>query len=222
MIFAQTFFEFGLQEGMLTIVRAIAAIGGAVAGWFVSDLLTRLIYRISFRGATPVALLLLTKLGGAATTAALIWFFMPLGGGGGGLGWGPGQGGGPGKGPGDGSGKGKGNGEIVKDAKTEKTTKDDKKTAVSPAKLESIDIEIIDDKRYKDDGKERVFLVKRAMPALSESELDDYLKTNHAKIEVTPVLTKNSIGIGRDDNPLNKLLNLTRRYGVKTLQTKTP
>lgn len=218
MIFAQSLFDFGLQEGMLSIVRAIAAIGGAIVGWFAGDLLTRLLYRISFKGATPGSLLLVAKLGTAATLAALIWAFLPIGGGGG-LGWGPGKGGQPGKGSGDGGGKGTGATNAVK---TDVATKDEKKSPVGSIKLEAIEIEIIDAKRYQDDGKERVFLVKRTEPAFDEAGLDDYLKTNHTKIEVTPVLTRNSIGIGRDDNPLSKLLALTKKYNVKTLQTKTP
>ncbi len=218
MILAQSLFDFGLQDGMFTIVRAIASVGGAIVGWFLGDVLTRLLYRISFKGATPSPLLLVSKLASAGTLAALIWLFMPIGGNGGGFGFGPGKGGAPGKGGGEGDGKGSGP-IAVKDAKTEKTTKDDKRTPNTATKLEPVEIEIIDTKRFQDDGKDRVFLVKRAEPALSASELEEYLKTNRAKIEVTPVLTGGSItGL----NSIDILISLTKKYSVKTLQTKTP
>ncbi len=218
MIFAQSLFDFGLQDGMLTIARAIAAIGGAIVGWFAGDLLTRLLYRISFKGATPGSLLLVAKLGTAATLAALIWAFLPIGGGGGGLGWGPGKGGQPG----EGDGKGTGATNANNDAKNDKPVKDDKKTAVGASKLESVEIEIIDvnrfsnNERYKE--KECYFLVKRAEPALDKTELEDYLKTNRGKIEVTPVLTKTSAA--GTINPIGILLRLTKEYNVKTLQIK--
>ena len=98
-----------------------------------------------------------------------------------------------------------------------------KKTRRKPLDtLEPVDIEIISGLRYQDDGKFRYFLVAHKDPALSHDELDDYLKKNHAKIEVTPVLTNESIGVGRDNSPLSQLLALTKKHAVKTLATKTP
>jgi hypothetical protein len=209
--------DFGLPEYLLGIVRIIATIGGAVVGWFLCDPLTRLTYRLLYHAAAPGALLFVMK-GIGATTLALLMYFMPFGGGGGGLGWGPGMGGLPGKGPGQGGDK------IVPIAKDAKTAQEEKKSddAKSSQALQPIDIEIISGTRFQDDGKDRYFLVDHKDPALSREELDDYLKRNHAKIEVTPVLTKESLGVGRDNSPLSQLLALTKKHAVKTLTTKTP
>ena len=206
--------DFGLSEYMLGIVRIIAMIGGAVVGWFVCDPLTRLAYRLWYRAATPWLLLVFTK-GTAAATMALLLYLVPLGGGGGGLGFGPGMGGSPGKGAGQGD-------KAIAAAKDSKT--DDKKSD-DPKKdrtLESVEIEIIGVKRFQDDGKDRFFIVNHAEPALSHDELDIYLQKNHAKIEVTPVLTNDSIGVDRDNSPLSQLLALTKKHAVKTLTPKTP
>jgi hypothetical protein len=208
--------DFGLSEYMLGLVRIIATVGGAVVGWFGSDPLTRVVYRLLYRAATP-GVLLFTMKGMGATTLALLMWFLPFGGGGG-LGWGPGSGGLPGKGPGQGGAKAA---PITKDG----TTPKDEATpdpAKSTQPLQPIEIEIISGKRFEDDGKDRYFVVDHKYPALSHDELDDYLKKNHAKIEVTPVLTKESIGVGRENSPLSQLLVLTKKHTVKTLTTKTP
>jgi hypothetical protein len=220
MIFAQGLLDFGMSETVLHIVRIIASVGGAVVGWFVCDPVTRLTYRLSFRGATPGAVLVGAKLTGATTLSLLVYFFLPLGGGGG-FGWGPGQGGGPGKGPGPGGDK------VVdantKDAKETKDAKSPEKDKTPKKTLESIEIEIISRDRFIDNEKEdRFYLLNRAAPAKSLSELEDYFKKNGTKIEVTPVLTPASIGVGQEDNPLSQLLKLTKNYNVKTLQTKGP
>jgi hypothetical protein len=208
--------DFGLSEYMLGIVRIIATVGGAIVGWFGSGLLTRVGYWLWYHATTPGPLLFTLKGMGAVTLGLLMWF-MPFGGGGG-LGWGPGQGGLPGKGPGQGGNK---EAPIAKDAKT---PKDDAKTdpAKSAQSLQSVEIEIISGKLFKDDGKDRYFVVDHKYPALSHDELDDYLKQNHAKIEVTPVLTKDSIGVGRENSPLTQMKALTKKHGVKTLTEKTP
>lgn len=208
------FLDFGLPEYLLGIVRIIATIGGAVVGWFGGGWLTRLGYWLWYRAATP-GVLLFTLKGIAATSLALFMYFMPFGGGGGGFGWGPGSGGLPGKGPGQGGDK---------SAPTTKTNQDHAKTesAKSTQPLQPVEIEIIAGKLFQDDGKDRFFVVDHTYPALSPEELDDYLKKNHAKIEVTPVLTSESIGVGREKSPHSQLLALTKKNAVKTLTTKTP
>jgi hypothetical protein len=216
MIFADSLVDFILQEGVLGIVRIIATVGGAIVGWFVCDPLTRGLYRLSFRAATPGSLLLVTKLSGAAALSLLIYFYMPLGGGGGGLGWGPGMGGEPGKGKGEGGDK-----TTPSNGKdTERPADKDKSEAAkkAPLVLEPVEIEIISTKAYKKDG--RFYLIKRAGPARTLAELGDYLKQNQGTIEVTPILTRDSFDDTQPDNPLSKLLNLTEDHKVKTLQTK--
>lgn len=208
---------YDLQEGVVFIIRIIATIGGAVVGWFVCDPITRIVHRLIRRTATPGGLLFCGKALGGAALALAVWFLMPEGGGnGGGPGFGPGKGGLPSSG-----GTGGAKSEVAVNAKPD--AKIDAKDQ-APRTLESVEIEIISgklfEKLHQEDGKERFFLLKRAQPALTADELDAYLKKNHAKIEVTPILTKESIGIGGKDNPLEQLLSLTKKYHVKTLQRK--
>src|SRR5205085_2484228 len=98
------------------------------------------------------------------------------------------KGGGAGPGPGGGSGKGPGSGgdKVATDAKDAKADK----TPKSSGTLDSVEIEILGGGRFNDDGKDRFYLLKRAEPAKSLDELDDYFKKNGAKIQVTAILTK--------------------------------
>jgi hypothetical protein len=205
-------FGYDLQEGVVFIIHIIATIGGAVVGWFVCDPLTRAAYRLSFRAATPGTVLFCGKTVGGAMLALAVWIFMPDGSGGG-PGFGPGLGGLPSKG-GDNSVAG----DPAKNPNPDLKNKSDPKDK-SPQILEPVEIEIIGASLYKklfdDDGKERWYFIKQK--ACTLSELDDYLKANHSKIEVTPVLRKDSISLGRQE-----LLDLTKKYNVKTLQRKEP
>jgi len=207
-------FGFDIQEGVVFIIHIIATIGGAVVGWFVCDPITRVVYRLWKRAATPGALLFCTKSVGAAALATAVWFLMPEGGGGGGPGLGPGSGGLPSKG-GDKAGEKSGNVEPAKDAKIDAKDKTDAK---SNKPLEPVEIVVISDTLFnelmKKDGKERWYLIRNK--PYTFDELDEFLKANRGKIEVTPVLTKQSIHLGRTE-----LTDLTRKYNIKTLQTKT-
>ncbi|HZZ82402.1 MAG TPA: hypothetical protein VFE62_28140 [Gemmataceae bacterium] len=206
-------FGYDIQEGVVFIIRIIATIGGAVIGWFVCDPTTRGIYWLAKRAATPTALLFCTKTVGAMSLAAAVWILMPQGGGGSGPGFGPGPGGIPGKG-GD-KASDKATGEPAKDAKIE--PKKDRTDTKDKTPLEPVEIEIISDSMYlklKTDDKEPWYAIKGK--AYTYDELDTYLRANRSKIEVTPVLTKHSIHLGRTE-----LTDLTRKYGIKTLQFKT-
>jgi hypothetical protein len=223
MMFAQGLLDLGLSETVLHIIRIIASVAGAVVGWFACDLLTRGLYRLSFRGATPGSLLFIAKVTGAGALSLLVYFFLPLGGGGAGFGWGPGLGGGPGKGAGQGGDKAAVSDGASKDGKDAKPPAKEKIDPSSKATLESIQIEIISRDRFNyEDGKDRFYLLKREDPAISLIELEDYFKKNGTKIEITPVLTRLSIPDGEKDMPLHQLLELRKKYNVKTLQTKGP
>ncbi len=217
MLFGQGLFDFGLSEGVLHIVRIIASVGGAVVGWFVCDPLTRLLYRVSFRGATPGSLLLGTKLGGAVTLSLLIYFFMPLGGGGG-FGFGPGPGGLPGKGHGEGGSASNGIPKTRKDAKDKK----DAKTTEAPNSsehVETVEIEILGGDRVQN---KRYYLIKGSAAPFTDDELKRYFEKNHGKIKVIPVLTDESVGLDRDNNPLIKLKKLADDCKIERLPLKTP
>lgn len=219
MMFAQSFLDYGFSDSILHIVRIIAAVGGAVVGWFGCDPLTRLGYRLSYKGATPMPLLFVTKSAGAAILSILVYFYLPLGGGGG-LGFGPGAGGSPGKGPGQGGDKGLA-ATDGKDAKPPVKDKADVDGKSSKA-IETIEIEIINVKRFEDVENERYYLLRRKEPAVPLGKVEELFKKNAVRIEVAPILTRDSIGVSQDDNPLSQLLELTKKYKVKTLQTKGP
>jgi hypothetical protein len=218
MMFAQGLFDSGLQGHLLDIIRGAISVGGAFVGWFVSDPLTRLGYRITFRGPTPGWLLPWMKLSGAAAVALLVWFFLPLGGGEG-FGLGKGPGGGPGKGAGDGSGQ-----KVAADKKG-KEEKDTKEPPKTPPQLEQVEVEIVPKKDSEAVAAGRFFILRRAgkqAAPINRKELADYFEKNFARIEVIPVLTRDSIGTGPEGNPFDQLLELTREYRVKTDQPKLP
>jgi hypothetical protein len=200
--------DFGLSEGILFFVRVIATVGGAVVGWFATDPLTRLIYRLSYKGPTPGSVLFGAKFTGAVTLAILIWFFMPLGGGGGGLGWGPGLGGGPGKGPGQGGDK-TGNAQNGKDAKDAKN-----KTAKTEPEREPVKIEILGGARFVNDGEERYYQVlRKGEAARSLKELEAFLKKdNPSLIEI--VHTDDTALDNTEDSPTVRLQRLATKLDI--------
>ena len=170
-----SFPDFGLNEYLFGIVRIIAAVGGAVVGWFGSDPLTRLAYRLAFRAATPGPLLAVMKVGCALTLSLLIYFYLPLGGGGG-FGFGPGKGGVPGKGAGQGGDK---SASPTKDAKDDHKTDPAKSTRCGSAPSKSRSA--ISGKRFQDDGKDRYFVVDHQEPwPFQHAELDEYLETRNS------------------------------------------
>ena len=208
--------DFGVTESVLYVVRIIAAVGGAVVGWFLFDPLTRLCYRSVYRAPTPGPILFTTKGSAAAIFAVIVYVFIPLGGGGG-LGWGPGKGGSPGKGPGQGGDK------VVKDGPSKDGTvvgkdKDKTDTPKTPDKLEQVQIEILGGKRFEDDGKDRFYLIERKKPAVALEEVDAYLKKHEGKIIVVAVLTKDT-GIELDliGSPLDRLRKRAAEHNVKVL-----
>jgi hypothetical protein len=212
-MFAQGLLDFGLTEGVLLIVRIIATVGGAVVGWFVCDPLTRIGYRLSFRGATPGSVLLGAKLGGSATAALLIWFFMPLGGPGGGLGWGPGLGGGPGKGPGQGADKASAANGAAKDSKDTKDAKNT--TSKSADQREPLKIEILGGPRFKNDGEDRYYLLKfkETEAVRSLAEVEDYLKQHHPKL-IEIIHTEDTAVFNTEEDPTRKLQKLASKYDI--------
>ncbi len=211
MMFAISLLGFDPSETVIFFIRIIATIGAAIVGWFVCDPLTRGLYWLSTRAATPGLLLFGSKTVGSISLAILVYGVMQFVsfGNGSGFGFGPGQGGLPGQGKDSGNDK-------PSDPNAGKSPKTD--TPKGPRALEPIEIEIINGKEYKDD--DRFFLVKRTKPALSQGELEEYLKTNKDKIEVIPVMTRYSIGRGGDDPPLDQMLKLTEKHNVRTTQPK--
>ena len=192
------------------LLRVAAAIGGALVGWFGTAPLVRLLYRAAFHRPVPRWLVPWARLVGAGLFGFLIFYYLPLGGGSG-LGWGPGPGGGPGAGPGNGSANkdGKGSTDSAKPHAT------DKNVAPMPKMvLETLEIELIGGKRYKNDGLFRFYLIKRLEPAVSLDEVEDYLKKNKDRLEkdVTVVLTSESVAA--QHNAVLRLNTIIERYAL--------
>ena len=206
MIFA----ELGLLETLLQAVRIVAAVGGALVGWFLIDPFARIVHRaVSLKPISRKALLPIKVLG-AGLLGMLIYFFIPLGGGDG-IGWGPGTGGGLGKGAGDlGDAKKAEKDKLAK--KDADTKKDDVKKAV--AVRVPLEIEIISAKNYQMDG--RFYLIKRAAPALSLEQVQAYFDKNHEKIELHIIQTPDSVGT--QVGALDKLRDTASHHRIPTLE----
>lgn len=181
--------QLSLTEPLFWVLRFIAGVGGAFIGWFLTDPLTRITYRLIARQPVPGWVLPWTKMLGAATLGLLVFFFIPLGEGGGGLGWGPGQGGGPGQGK-DAGGKGTSDKTDGKKPLTDAPAKDTK----GPTKTvrEIVEIELLGGPRYPGGGK--YYLIDRRDPPRTLEEVEQYLKKRKDQIEVHVILTEQSVG----------------------------
>ena len=183
--------DFLMTDWVLNAIRIVATVAGAVIGWIVCDPVTRILYRIMVRAATPGWLLPWTKLAGAGTLATLVYFFLPLGGGGG-AGWGPGLGGSPGKGPGDGGGKAV---VVNSNAKDSKSTLEEKKKQPDKIDREVVEIEILGGTKFKNDGLKRYYKLKDTgadAHVFSYGELKQYFEQKHGKIQVRINVTDDS------------------------------
>jgi hypothetical protein len=212
--------QFGLGDAALWVLRLIAAVGGAFVGWFVTDPLARIAYRLAAHKPIPGWSLPWAKAGGAALLGLLIYLFIPLGGGPGGWGFGPGLGGGPGKGPGEG-GSGKDTGTVENRKKHEDTkVQPDAKSPTRPGEKppaavmrKPVEIEILGGTRVQDN--EHYYLLRSTGKALTLREVEQYFKENAGKLELHVVETDDS-----PDESLGILDDLTRladRYQITYL-----
>jgi hypothetical protein len=219
--------QFDLGETALWVVRVAAGIAGAFLGWFVSDPVARITYRLAFQQPIPPWSLPWVKLAGAAVVGLLVYFLIPLGGGPGGWGFGPGLGGGPGLGPGKGS-PGKDTGVAAKDAgkkndgdkppeKHETPETDNKKPAdkVPPAGTRrTVEIEVLGGKRYP--GGERYYRVLPDGNPITLKEVEGYFKEHAGPLELRVVLTEDSPDY--DIGPIEDLTRLADRYQIPYLR----
>ncbi len=215
-MFAQGFLDSIWSDSVLFFVRVIATIGGAVVGWFVCDPVTRGLYRLSFKGATPGAVLFGAKASGAAGLAVLMWIIVPtLFGGGGGFGFGAGAGGGPGQGKDKGGDK-----KIVSNGNTKdgKDSKDGKNnTPKTDPKREPLKIEILGGPRFKNDGEERFYLLKLkdADSTRSLAEVEEYVKQHPPRL-IEIIHTDDTAVFNTDEDPTRRLQKLASKYEIPT------
>ncbi|MBI1833150.1 MAG: hypothetical protein HYR84_17045 [Planctomycetes bacterium] len=231
---------FGLSENVLFIIRIIASVAGALVGWFIADPLGRVFYRTIYGGETPGSFLLGSRIIGAAIVGLLVFLFLPLGGGGG-LGLGPGLGGGPGKGKGDGGDKSNSATDPAKD-KTPKgigpqidvidihiIRRDDykeedkrcyllrdSKEAKTLAQVEDYLLDLVGVEITKRDAniENQTFRIAGSEKAIAFQTLAEKFKERSPRIEVRPIMHEDSIGRGKKDNPWDKLVALSKAYGL--------
>jgi hypothetical protein len=180
--------QLGLPAAALTVLQVIAAIGGAFVGWFISDPVARITYRLAVQKPIPGWSLPWIKLCCAALVGLLIYYFVSLGGGPGGWGYGPGLGGGPGKGAG-----GKETDAVSRDRSDDKTRADKTPPGDKAPKAvvrRPVEIEVLGGKRYP--GDERYYLLRPAAKAMTLGEVEAYFKDNGSKLELHVVLTDES------------------------------
>jgi hypothetical protein len=185
--------QFGLPEAALFVLSVIAGVGGAFVGWFVSDPVARITYRLVTGKPIPGWTLPWIKITCAVLLGLLVYFLVQLGGGPGGLGYGPGLGGGPGKGPGAG---GKDTGAATTDSGTpadKKASQDKTKSGTKPPEAvvrKPVEIEVLGGKRYP--GDERYYLLRATDKAMTIAEVEAYFKEHGSKLELHIVLTDES------------------------------
>jgi hypothetical protein len=196
---------FGLPEAALWVLRVIAAIGGVFVGWFVSDPLARVGYRLIAGKPIPGWTLPWIKITGALVLGLLVYYFIPLGGGPGGWGYGPGLGGGPGKGPGEGGGETQGKAASGKAEKQQSMAKD-KPGEKSPEAVvrKPIEIEVLGGKRYPGDN--RYYVLRSTDKAMTLLEVEGHFKEHGGKLELRIIVTSES-----PDNAITGVTDALRR-----------
>ncbi len=210
------FAQLGLSEAALWVLRVIAGIGGAFIGWFVSDPLARITYRLIAGKPIPGWTLIWIKMAGAVLLGLLVYYFIPLAGGSGGWGYGPGMGGGPGKGPGQGgtevSGSVAGGKSVQKKPGTDKEPSTQK--AAEAVVRKPVEIEVLGGTRYPGDN--RYYLLRSTGKAMALPEVEAYFKEHASKLELHIIITSDS----PDDaitGVTDALRRLANRYQIPSL-----
>jgi hypothetical protein len=189
----------GLSDYLVWTFKVIAALGGAVIGWFVGGPVIRLLVRGAFHRPAGSGTVFFGKICGAGLVGTLFFFLVGLGGdfgfgrGGGGNGSGTGTGNG-----GNGSGEKKGN------------DSEDKKGDITPKLRPILEIELLGGDRYKDD--ERFFLLHRKEPALTLKEVEKYFQ-EHNDLEVHIVIrTAPEMSVSENSPTVIRLRKLADKY----------
>jgi hypothetical protein len=207
------FTQLGLNEMAQWVFKIIGAVGGAFIGWFLTDPLARVSYRLAFHKPIAGWTLPWLKLSGAALLAVIAFFLVSFGGGPGGLGFGPGLGGGAGKGAGEG-GAGKDavaqdEGKNVLPAKDKPVVPDKGKETIV---RKTVAIEVLGGDYYPGDN--RWYVIRPAGKPMTPQEVETYFKDHASKLELHLVTTDESAEFG----PIQELTALAARYHIPTLK----
>jgi hypothetical protein len=210
------FTQLGLNEMAQWAVKIIAAVGGAFIGWFLTDPLARISFRVAFQRPIPGWTLPWAKLSGGTLLAVIAFLVVSFGGGPGGLGFGPGLGGSPGMGSGEG---GAGKDAVAHDdgKKADDANSPDKNKAKLPDMgketivRKTVAIEVLGGENYPGDN--RWYVIRPAGKPLTLEEVEVYFKENSNKLELRLVKTDESALFG----PIDDLTALAGRYHIPTL-----
>ena len=210
--------QFDFSEPVFLVLKVIAAVGGAFIGWFITDPIARITYRLIAHKPIPGWTLPWLKMAGAALLGLLLYILITIGGGPGGWGYGAGLGGGPGKGPGEGGKDATANADGKSGDKKPPTDDKAKPTDKTPAKLERkpVEIEVLGGDRYP--GGDRYYLLQGRAKAMTLKEVDAYFEEHADKLELHMVITKDSPAKGngiRED-----LIERANRHKIPSLEVK--
>jgi hypothetical protein len=181
--------------------RVIAALGGAIIGYFLAGPVVRLLYRGAFHRPAPGSAIFAGKICGAGLVGALFFFLVGLGGN---FGFGPGGGG-----QGNGTGNGGNNGSTHKKGGDQENNK---KNDPSPEVRQVLEIELLGGERYK--GDQRFFLLKRREPAVTFKEVEQYFQDNK-NLEVHIIIrTAPEMSVSENSPTVRRLRTLAGKFGI--------
>jgi len=191
-----------VSDYLLWAFKVIAALGGAVVGWFLAGPVVRLLCRGAFHRPASSGTVFAGKICGAGLVGFLFFFLVGLGGN---FGFGPGGGG-----RGNGSGNG---GYAAADKKTDDKQAADKKNGASPNR-KILEIELLGGNRYK--GDERFFLLHRKEPARTLKEVEIHFQENN-NLEVHIIIrTAPEMSVSESSPTVSRLRKLADKYKLPT------
>ena len=189
----------GLSDYLVWTFKVIAALGGAVIGWFVGGPVMRLLVRGAFHRPAGSGTVFFGKICGAGIVGTLFFILVGLGGN---FGFGPGGGG-------NGSGTRTGNGGNGTGEKKGNDS-EEKKGDITPKLRSILEIELLGGDRYK--GDERFFLLHRKEPALTLKEVEKYFQ-EHRDLEVHIVIrTSPEMSVSENSPTVIRLRKLADKY----------
>jgi hypothetical protein len=208
------FLDGEIKDVFILLVRVVAAVVGALVGWFVTGPIAQLLARVAFhRQLSPLALVW-SKLIGAVVVGLLVFWLLPIGGWDGG--GGGGKGGGKGKGAGpytNGSGTGKGNPSDL--GKTGKFGGDGTGADKDKGARKVLEIEVLGLKSIKESNK--IYKLDRQDPPLSWEQLEAHILAHQQEIASITIVSDPTTGVTEDRDAVKNLVKLAKKLKIPTL-----